>query len=250
MSHVKEDSGSKKEQYLQKQLARLREAVSKVQSEQTDTKTRDAAFKDRQQRLYGKMVLFTFLLVICSAAAGGISIWQSRINSRLANITAGQLTISTEQVHVGQRAYVIPKQLALSEPLRAGYPVKFSFVVRNSGQTPARELHVGPMLKVFDHRLKGPTLNGQSSPSAPFSVTFLGAGDELRPTEGWLDDDRNRLLDDREFREIMNGTKYLYALGLIQYVDVFHQQDETTFCSVYSPEHGALINCESGSNLK
>ena len=47
------------------------------------------------------------------------------------------LALTRDQVLLGERAYLIPQQVQLVEPLAAGHPVKLSYAYKNSGSTPA-----------------------------------------------------------------------------------------------------------------
>jgi hypothetical protein len=53
--------------------------LDQLEREQAEAKTRDAEYKDEQLRIDRKMVLFTFLLVVCTAFVGGINYYQAHV---------------------------------------------------------------------------------------------------------------------------------------------------------------------------
>jgi len=69
--------------------------LSEVEREQAESKKRDKEYKDKQLSLDRKMVLFTFLLVICTAVVGVINAWQARIASRSAKAAESAATTAS-----------------------------------------------------------------------------------------------------------------------------------------------------------
>jgi len=163
------------------------------------------------------------------------------------------LGITVEQVHVSQRAYLTTYDFSIPEPLQPNHPVRAILTIKNSGPTPATDIHFAFQVFITDRKLVKLTAIGKapSDSKTPFSTTFLGAQQpNSRPNEAWLDGNRNRLLNSDEFNAINAGTKFLYAVAVIDYLDVFKHQGHTVSCSIYIPDIHALVGCENGSVLE
>jgi len=139
------DSNPKKEQYLQKQVARLREAVAKVHSEQEAAKTRDQVYKGEQLDLARKTVRFnrwtvgfTGLLALTALIAGGISFMQivllrhsNEINHEALEVVQGAVvsfSVDIEPLEI----YALPTS-------KAADAWQFSIPFSNGGSTSTRE---------------------------------------------------------------------------------------------------------------
>ena len=58
--------------------------VTEVERQQTESKKRDEEYKTEQLAINGRMATFTLWLVICTAATGGVAVYQATIARRSA----------------------------------------------------------------------------------------------------------------------------------------------------------------------
>jgi hypothetical protein len=158
------------------------------------------------------------------------------------------LALTRDQVLLGQRAYLIPQQVALAEPLAAGHPVKITFEIKNSGSTPATEVRNAAGVWLLPRSALLPAAIAPGSDSG--SAVFLGAGETKRATPRYLDDDPDRTLRASELEAIRTGDLRLYAVVMLSYVDVFKHPGSTTACAVFEPAIGQLIECQEGNSLR
>ena len=157
------------------------------------------------------------------------------------------LALTRDQVLLGERAYLIPQQVKLVEPLAAGRPVTVSYAFKNSGSTPAT--HVGTAAGVWLLPREAPLPAPIAAATGQASTTFIGAGETKLAAPRFLEDDRERGLRERELEAIRAGELKLYAVVALDYLDVFKHPGRTVACAVYDPAIGAFIECADGNSL-
>jgi hypothetical protein len=177
-----------------------------------------------------------------------IQAWLLAAGVTYCTITAALWMTTREGVHSGQRAYLIIEKLKLEEPPAAGKSVHVMYDVRNTGQTPARNIRVAAMADI---------VNGDPPPATtlpqPTQTNDLGAGqvihqstlrvNPLQPDQVTAITKEIYTINGTAFTMEVRGTR-LILYGLISYTDVFGGEDETEFCVVYLPTSMQFVDAE------
>jgi flagellar basal body-associated protein FliL len=210
---------------------------------------------DNRQRKQNKIQKAAVAIQIAAVVVAGIYVGLTLL---LWRATKAAVNLTREQVHTGQRAYIIVEHPTFTQPLAVNQQIKITIEIRNTGQTPALQMR---SIAVVDVLMDEP---GTVTYATPETVSNLGAGQTGKAHAGRV----NRLTDD-EFNQItskdefsMDGTntvltitrhKHVYVYGKITYKDVFGGDGETEFCTVYiaseGPE-GSFVGCKSHHSIK
>jgi uncharacterized repeat protein (TIGR01451 family) len=169
--------------------------------------------------------------------------------------TKDAVKLTREQVHIGQRAYVIVEHPTFTEPLAIGQPIKVTVELKNTGQTPAIQLRT---VVVVDVLLDEPK---DISYPTPETVSTIGAGQIKKVHAGRL----NRLNED-EFKDVTSKDEFsvdgantvltitqhrhVYVYGRVVYKDIFNGDGETEFCGVYIAFENDFVGCKSHHAMK
>lgn len=185
--------------------------------------------------------------VVLIAVYTGFTVAMYFANRKAADAAYTTAITTREQVHVGQRAYLILKHPELTGPLKMNESPEVSVELFNSGQTPATEVKAG--FEVFISNVpEGP-------PIVVMNYGYIGAGQEIKMFAKML-----TRLSDEQFKSITaeeislegNALKVYYGNRLfvkadVRYKDVFGGSGETTLCSAYRGET-ILAACTAGGN--
>jgi hypothetical protein len=161
------------------------------------------------------------------------------------------VNLTREQVHVGQRAYLVFNQPVLDNPRPTiGKLLSATIELTNSGQTPALgakvflDLHMRPSEDIT---------YGELTPLAS-----IGAGRTMRlhvSMESVLsaEDLTNVMADLPSLKgnalTIPLGSR-LYLHGIVRYKDVFKGDGESEFCAAYIGSRNAFAGCRTHGDLK
>jgi len=145
-------------------------------------------------------------------------------------ITIFQFGLTREQVHLGQRAYLVFQHPQLKQELGVGQFPEIHVELTNSGQTPALDITYG--LEVFI----GDTPH---VPAAPIQIGYLGAGQKsdlvskkLTPLTQEQFDMISKIEAESDGKVItMHKVKHLFVVGHVVYRDVFGKKGDTTLCA-------------------
>jgi hypothetical protein len=194
-----------------------RAAVLRISTD-NDLETCLSAFLEKNEpSITAASVLFTAIFTFVLAVST-IGLWKQ--TDRLAK--------GTEDTAIRQlRAYVSVKPAQLTE-IRIGHVPNASFIMENTGQTPAYRLNHLAFVSVLPH----PLLDGQGDLVAPHigqKVPDFTLHSRSQ-TEGEASDDSALTADD--FAKAMAGGDFrLYMAGMVQYDDAFGIGRNTKFCA-------------------
>jgi hypothetical protein len=217
------------------ELNQLNLAINKLLSSQEQLDARDK----RRFRLE----VLGLGLVVLTAILAGINIFLLRrgmkTSQQAADAASGSLNITREQVHVGQRAYLIVEKFQV-DLLKVGEPIRIHFDMRNTGQTPALDISLSAFSDVLTD-LPNPVPYNFSDPHR----SDLGAGQSSAINIGRVNplrtDELAAILTE-EFSFVQPNMVMvmrkpnLVAYGKLIYSDVFGGHDETEFCAALLPK--------------
>jgi hypothetical protein len=182
--------------------------------------------------------------------------WQKLAEVCVALATVGllvvnifQFRLTREQVHIGQRAYLVFQHSALEgEPSIGSHP-HATVEIANSGLTPATDIFYSAGFDIVD----SPELvtMGPERPSG-----YIGSGGKQTISAKLLTpitEEQFKAITTEEFvlennRLIINQTPHLYLRAFVRYKDVFGASGETTVCSVYAQK--TFVSCSTDNDLK
>lgn len=160
------------------------------------------------------------------------------------NESQAQTTILTEQVHAGQRAYLMVKNLRIESagPLTVGSRMRLQWETTNVGQTPAQNLrtyyafYVGP----YEREPKPP----QGTEHIYSEGRALGPSEMEESPDApgvWLEGKPGRTLDAAELARLQSGSEYLNVRLIVAYDTVFPGvSGRTTLCAYYEGSRFSL----------
>lgn len=162
-----------------------------------------------------------------------------------------QLRLTQEQVHKGQRAYLVWHHAVLDEPLSIGKSPRATIELLNSGQTPAIDASYFLILEI----LPAYPVNVNYGTLTPMSP--IGAGQTMKPGAWWLGK-----LEEQDLKDItaepvtLNGNtltfqnKRLFLFGIVRYKDIFGEDRESQFCAIYWQTRNVFMGCPTHNDLK
>ena len=151
----------------------------------------------------------------------------------------GYLTLGLlkEQIHTGQRAYVLVGKATLNQLLVAGQQSVVTLEFKNSGQTPAIDVSfAGEILIQADV----PTISVTRAPNA--YMFPIGAGEIAMPLY-WVTPSQATVDD------VAKKVKRVFLVGRIFYKDVFGKNNTTDFCLMYGDRLDMML-CDSSQPMK
>lgn len=132
-------------QKVHHEIGRLREAVQKVEAQQTKAEGRDEKYRGAQVRAGTWTARFTGLLVATSLIAGGISIWQSCLTRRNVDLTRQQFQ-SSQRPWVGFSTPIQVETFAIAENVageaKSTIQLGLTYQLENFGTQPARKVTI------------------------------------------------------------------------------------------------------------
>lgn len=146
-----------------------------------------------------------------------------------------------EQVHNGQRAYVVAHHAVLTHPPRVNEGLEASIDWTNSGQTPAVEvLSVAHLFIATDSTSQ----HGAEIPMMPVGANQLVRAFSKILSPLTKQDVADIIADPATLegnRLTVRNLRRLFFVGVVHYKDVFGQSGETKFCNVYMRD--AFVGC-------
>jgi len=170
--------------------------------------------------------------VAFAAIYAGLTLW-------LLLVTKDAVSLTREQVHIGQRAYLVVRHARLREPLAEGQPQRVTFDIQNTGQTPAVGVKVAGYMDVFDGfpprvlQLPATDQTGDIGAGQSLSIWQSRINPLTKADFEAVNRDMFSLEGNRFTMEVKGRRLMLY--GLVTYKDVFGGDGETEFCLVYMP---------------
>jgi hypothetical protein len=217
-------SEDKKEHQLQRQVARIREALAKVQSEQTRAKTRDENYKHKQLSVNRNVMIFTGLLVATSTIAGIIGIWQGCSNQTSAKATSDSSNTASRSLILDQRPWLYVDNVELPVEPQLSVPFFFHTWMSNAGKTPGTDVLITEQTKWWNSEPEFPDFSNMPEPK-PAQLVMPGMDKyEANSTPATMDKFPyiSAYEQTRESR--------LYLLMKISYCDGFGNRYWTTMC--------------------
>jgi hypothetical protein len=188
--------------------------------------------------------------VILGAGALGVNVllWIS---------TEKAVKLTRQQVHIGQRAYVIVEKARFTKPPIVGEGLSIELTLKNTGQTPA--INIKPHA-VIDFWENGAQPFGTPVVFGNISVFPLGS-DQTRDfvavtTEPVTQKDMDAAMQDdaridpAKGTVVLGGFKHLSIHAILTYTDVFGGQGETQFCGWYSFSAQTFVGCPNFNSIK
>jgi hypothetical protein len=165
-----------------------------------------------------------------------------------------QMKLTRDQVHIGQRAYLIVHEIAFKDKLAIGKPTMLTYKIKNTGQTPAMEIRSD-----LNYAFVLPTEPGATAYSLQPMVPYIAASQEITNNVGLISP-----LTKEEFDEItrrddvsVKGSTlslaqhaHFYTWGLINYKDVFGGEGQLEFCAVYMASIDEFVACKTHQAFK
>jgi hypothetical protein len=162
------------------------------------------------------------------------------------------LSLTREQIHAGERGYLVYHGATLKTPLKEGQMTEVEIRLTNSGQTPAKEVFNTLDVGVFD-----------ACPPAPVVYQsirggYIGAGKEIvldaYSLKGLQADEVSSITSEDVLLRgnilTLKAHPMLCFWGGVRYKDVFGGTGETNFCSVYNGHAKRFVACITGNELK
>lgn len=199
--------------------------------------------------------LTDWLIAILTGVIAGTSYLQWReIHSgssdthTLAVATDQQMRLTREQVHIGQRAYLVFHDAKLKAPLKVGRPAEVQITLLNSGQTPAIEVSHWTFLEIVSPCPPSISLPFQRS-------SYIGAGRDMKITAVSIEALNASQVSQIKTEEItltgnvlsVSQRPRLCFFGAVRYKDVFGGSGETHFCAAYEERAKGLAACNVGN---
>jgi len=159
--------------------------------------------------------------------------------------------LTRQQVHVGQRAYIVLQHPTLTDLPQAGETLECDIEIINSGETPATDIDACAAIFVAD---------SPNFPCAHRQFGYVGAGRSigLSPkllnkltTEQYNDITQEEFTVDNNKMTLHEGP-HLFVTADVKYKDVFGETGETKLCAVFATEFSdpkTLVSCTSGNTM-
>jgi len=159
-----------------------------------------------------------------------------------------QFRLTREQVHTGQRAYLVFRHPVLAELPAPEQSPEVSVELQNSGQTPATDVRITLVIFVAN------SPDAIQMPSETY-IGYIGAGQQLKPFVGMINkltQERYNAITSKQFslegnRLTIFNTQRLFFRAVVHYKDVFGVPGETTDCSFFLGKK-ELNGCMTGGN--
>jgi hypothetical protein len=140
--------------------------------------------------------------------------------------TREAVNLTREQVHTGQRAYLIVDHVKLDYPPTIGKEVRAALEIRNAGQTPALKLAsfvITDILASEPGSITGTPLPSVDIGAGQVQPMFVRRITPLEPQE--VSDITQEIYSLNGSTLTLSNSRRLYVYGIIKYADVFGGQD-------------------------
>jgi hypothetical protein len=186
----------------------------------------------------------SFLLLVAN-------IFQACSAKNSADAARDAARIAGEQVHIGQRAYLIFHHAVLEHSPRPNEDLKAIIDLTNNGQTPAVEvsyflnLSIYPTIPVIRNTVETPMVPIAASQTIKVSISLLN-----KLTQQEVADLITKPITlDGNLLTIRN-VPHLYFVGIIHYKDVFGRDAETKFCDVWTEDQFIGCTTQNSNTMK
>jgi hypothetical protein len=177
----------------------------------------------------------------------------SENSNRLANRA---LDTSIESFRADQRAWfgISDFEVVQYDPENPKKPFRIKIFFRNSGKTPAKQIHLLAVFNVFKAKPDGPV----DGPTDADWDTFLGFFNKSREryvtapnaTRGFIATDSNNNIVTLAYPSIKDHSAFAYYYGQATYVDFTQRTHMTRFCILLAePETKQLAHCGKGNYM-
>jgi hypothetical protein len=212
--------------------------------DQDDPQHPEFRHNDAKQERRDKLRLYLEVVGFMVVAAGSILTYQSLAVSRQS------VVLTREQVHVGQRAYLTVADIPPRPMPAPGEPFVVPTVVRNVGQTPARNIRVSSGILLMNRE---PFTLDELKSSGTRTTGDLGAGQSVDLQVSYED---RKPLSVGDYKHLSLGVSGQPAIGapkfyiviVIDYFDMFGGSGRTVQCG--SLERGKFVICPFLTELK
>ena len=176
--------------------------------------------------------VFDWIRLVLEGAAFAILIWGACIASRNLTTLVMQTNLLRDQIHVGQRAYVLVQEVKegidlhlvalpqVNQPLFAHYSLK------NSGETPAKDV------RVFAKMVISPEVphSRPPTPDPTQSAATLGKDDTTKSWQIGLDSNNGNWSEEDD--KLWRKSTPILLLVTVTYESVFAgvEDEQTTYC--------------------
>jgi hypothetical protein len=191
---------------------------------------------------YATLVYIQLRTMIDATSATEQAVKEARLTRQQTEKT---LDATVEQFHLDQRAWVGPVEAAPPQfevgggrvYIKSGEGPRFSFVVSNTGKTPALHYQIEVASHVYQDSEKFVPDYPKpiTKPTVGVLLPGVKAGVETSPSEGKA--------TDWHVNELRSGRSIFYVYGRIDYQDVFHDIHKTTFCVFVTKDLTQLRSC-------
>ena len=184
----------------------------------------------------------SILPVLISVVSLLISSYSAFQATKSASAARDSATAATENIRVGQRAFLGVQKLTLGE-VSEGQPASVEVQVENSGRTPAINMTIQSRLDYRDSALPENPDYGRSAGNDSVATVLPGASHRniIFGERGILP------ADVQAFKDLKSK---FYAYGLIRYEDVFGTRHTTRFCGWYNIAKKSFTFCDSHNEMK
>jgi len=161
------------------------------------------------------------------------------------------VSLTREQVYIGQRAYLVFNQPVLDNPPPAiGKILSATIELTNSGQTPAvgakyvLDLHMRPSEDIaYGELMPLASIGAGRTMRLHVSMESILSPEDLTNVMADLPSLKGNVLT------IPVGSR-LYLHGIVRYKDVFKGDGESEFCAAYIGSKNAFAGCRTHGDLK
>jgi hypothetical protein len=168
------------------------------------------------------------LMAVAIAAFTGLLWWTSTdqitVMKEQTSSMQGQLNIMKETVRHNERAWVTVKTGKLTNVVSpGGPPLSVVIEIQNTGHSPALDVTMDGSLLIKSKLPEGDILEAPHSPYETKTVV----GPTVTMT---MDIKYKRQILQTDVDRLFTGKAYVFALGIIQYKDIFMEPHTTSFC--------------------
>lgn len=164
--------------------------------------------------------------------------------------SAASLKATIEQNRLDQRAWLGVKDTTLRS-FKVGTPIEVQVSIMNSGKTPAFRILEGVRGGSFSSVKWSPKLGENIVLSEEAKISLHPA--PAIPPNGldFINMDNNSVLTQPQYDDVMSGSRFVYVVGRVEYIDVFRKSQWMTFCLQIVAYNNAPIlrECDVGSSM-
>jgi hypothetical protein len=175
---------------------------------------------------------------------------------RQADLARDAMNFTIEASKLDERAWfgISDFEILQYDPSDTKKPFRFEVLFRNTGKTPALQIHTFGMFAVYNSWHSGPTDADWKTFLEYFSQSkerYVAAPNAVRKVI--FDSSMDAVANDfivRNSPAIKQGTQFLYYFGQATYIDINNRPHTTKFCLVLAqPETKQLAHCGKGNEM-